>query len=131
MRLRGINCFAGRPCPPTMFPSSRLVSHPLRPIYAHQVKLLLRAGADVLYTNRWGDLAIDDARRVQATPVVELLEPLVEQVCEHVWGCGEGVLEPQVGNVCEHVWMRGTCSRGGAEAGGYVGGEALRGAGGD
>ena len=49
-----------------------------------QVKLLLKAGADVLYTNRWGDLAIDDARRVKATPVVELLEPLVEQVCEHV-----------------------------------------------
>ena len=55
----------------------------------NQVKLLLKAGADVLYTNRWGDLAIDDARRVKATPVVELLEPLVEQVCEHVWMCGD------------------------------------------
>ena len=34
----------------------------------------------MLATNRWGNMAIDDAIRVQATPVVELLKPLVEQV---------------------------------------------------
>ena len=45
-----------------------------------QVKMLLKAGANVLATNRWGNMAIDDAIRVQATPVVELLKPLVEQV---------------------------------------------------
>ena len=29
---------------------------------------------------RWGNMAIDDAIRVQATPVVDYLRPLVEQV---------------------------------------------------
>ena len=47
---------------------------------ASQVKLLIKAGANVLLKNRWGNMAIDDAKRVKATPVVELLEPLVTQV---------------------------------------------------
>ena len=45
-----------------------------------QVKLLIKAGANVLLKNRWGNMAVDDAKRVEATPVVELLDPLVIQV---------------------------------------------------
>ena len=74
------------------------------------MKLLIKAGANVLLKNRWGNMAVDDAKRVKATPVVELLEPLVTQVwtsagmrgisqnrwsswshwchrCEHMWKC--------------------------------------------
>ncbi|GAX76940.1 hypothetical protein CEUSTIGMA_g4387.t1 [Chlamydomonas eustigma] len=43
------------------------------------VKLLVKAGANVLLQNRNGNTALDDAKRVQAAPVVEFLEPIVAE----------------------------------------------------
>ena len=51
-----------------------------------QVKLLIKAGANVLLKNRWGNMAVDDAKRVKATPVVELLEPLVTEASVDMCG---------------------------------------------
>ena len=45
-----------------------------------QARLLIEGGADVLARDRWGDTPCDDARRLGAFPVVELLEPLMKKV---------------------------------------------------
>jgi hypothetical protein len=48
---------------------------------------LVKAGANVLLTNRNGNTALDDAKRVQATPVVEILEGVVAEVRRAVCFC--------------------------------------------
>lgn len=73
--------------------SNHFSYHPFAPLCSHQslfctplatlplqCKILLASGADVLLKDRWGNSAVDDARRVEAMPVVKLLEPMIAEV---------------------------------------------------
>lgn len=67
--------------PPIHNPTITLNTPPAAPHLAHaQVKVMIEQGkADAAFADRWGNTALDEARRVGAAPVVAYLEPLVSK----------------------------------------------------